>query len=184
MPLMLQNFILFQAGWFACVLGGASREYMWAGTIAVAVIVAVHLARATNLRSESLLILLTAAVGTAWDSGLMIAGLFTFHNGVVVSGLVPVWIIAMWVLFATTLNVSMTWMKGRYLLASIFGAIGGPVAYYAGHRLGAVDFNNTSMTMIAVAAGWSVIMPALMLLTTRFNGYRELQPSRYQVKTI
>ena len=184
MPLMLQNFILFQAGWFACVLGGASAEYMWAGTVVAAVIVAVHLARATNLRSEALLVLLTAAVGTAWDSGLMMAGLYTFHNGAVVSGLIPVWMIAMWLLFATTLNVSMTWMKGRYLLAAIFGAIGGPVAYYAGHRLGAVDFNNTSMTMIAVAVGWSIIMPTLMLLTTRFNGYQDPQPSRYQVKTI
>lgn len=184
MPLLLQNFILFQLGWFACVLGGASREYMWVGPVVVAVIVAVHLARANNLRSESMLVLLTAALGTAWDSGLMIAGLFTFHNGVVVSGLVPVWIIAMWVLFATTLNVSMTWMKGRYLLAALFGAIGGPAAYYAGHRLGAVDFNDTSMTMIAVAVGWSVIMPTLMLLTTRFNGYQQRQPSRYQVKTI
>ncbi len=184
MSLMLQNFILFQLGWFACVLGGASLEYVWAGPIVVAVIVAVHLARANNLRSEAFLVLLTAALGTTWDSGLMIAGLFNFQNGVVVSGLVPVWIIAMWVLFATTLNVSMTWMKGRYLLASIFGAIGGPAAYYAGHRLGAVDFDNTSMTMIAVAFGWAVIMPTLMLLTTRFNGYQERQPSSYQVKTI
>ena len=184
MPLLVQNFILFQVGWFACVLGGASREYMWAGTVAAAFIVAVHLLRATNLRSESLLVLLTAAIGTAWDSGLMLAGLFTFNGGIVVSGLIPIWMIAMWVIFATTLNVSMTWMKGRYLLAAVFGAIGGPLAYYAGHRLGAVDFNNTSMTMIAVAVGWSVIMPTLMLLTTRFNGYQERQPSRYQVKTI
>lgn len=184
MSLLLQNFILFQLGWFACVLGGASREYMWAGTVAAAIIVAVHLVRATNLRSEALLVLLTAAIGTAWDSGLMAAGLFIFNSGIVVSGLIPVWMIAMWVIFATTLNVSMTWMKGRYLLAALFGAIGGPVAYYAGHRLGAVDFNNTLMTMTAVAIGWSVIMPTLMLLTTRFNGYQERQPSSYQVKTI
>jgi hypothetical protein len=182
MPLILQNFLLFQAGWFACVVGGASRDYTWAGAAVVAVIVAVHLARANNIRNETLLILLTAAVGTAWDSGLMIAGLFTFHNGVVVSGIVPAWMIAMWVLFATTLNVSMRWMKGKYLLAAIFGAIGGPIAYYAGHRLGAVDFNDTQMTMIAVSVGWSVIMPTLMVLTTRFNGYQDIQPTRYQVK--
>jgi hypothetical protein len=180
---MLQNFILFQAGWFACVLGGASSDYPWAGAVAVAVILAVHLARAKDVRSEVLLVMLTAAVGTAWDSSLMLAGLFTFQNGVVVSGLVPIWMIAMWGLFATTLNVSMKWMKGRYLLAAIFGALGGPIAYYAGYRLGAVDFNNTQMTMIAVAVGWSVIMPALVMLTTRFNGYQEIQSSSYQVKT-
>ncbi len=182
MPLALQNFILFQAGWFACVLGGASRDYMWAGAIAAAVIVAVHFARATNMRNEIMLVLITAAVGTAWDSSLMIAGLFTFQNGVVISGIIPVWMIAMWLLFATTLNVSMKWMKRRYLLAAIFGAIGGPVAYYAGHRLGAVDFDNAQLTLTAVAVGWSLIMPLLMLLATRFNGYHDAQPARYRVK--
>jgi hypothetical protein len=182
MPITLQNFILFQAGWFACVLGGASLDYVWAGTLIALVIVAVHLMRANNIRNEAILISLTGIVGTAWDSSLMNAGLFTFFNGAVISGLVPVWMILMWALFATTLNVSMKWMKGRYLLAAMFGGIGGPIAYYAGHRLGAVEFDSTLNSMTAVALGWSVIMPILMMLTTRFNGYQDTRPARYQVK--
>ena len=101
-----------------------------------------------------------------------------------ITGLVPFWLIAMWALFATTLNVSMRWMKNKYLLASAFGAIGGPIAYYAGHRIGAVDFNDTWTAMIAVGAGWAVIMPGLMALTTRFNGYESVQFSQYGVKPV
>ena len=54
MSLMLQNFILFQAGWFACVIGGASRDYYWTGVVVVTAIVIVHLVRAHNMRSEAM----------------------------------------------------------------------------------------------------------------------------------
>lgn len=178
---MLQNFILFQIGWFSCVIGGASSNYYLAGVVVVAAIIALHIIRADNMRHETMLIFITTVLGTAWDSSLMLAGLYSFANGVVFSGLIPFWMIAMWALFATTLNVSMKWMKNRYLLAAIFGAIGGPLAYYAGYRLGAVEFINTSAALLAVGVGWAVIMPLLMALTTRFNGYQRTQTNSYEV---
>ncbi len=184
MSLMIQNFILFQAGWLSCVLGGASRDYTWAGVVVVSAIVVVHLLRADNIRNEITLIVITTIIGTAWDSSLMMTGLFHFSNGILITGLVPFWLIAMWALFATTLNVSMKWMKNKYMIASAFGAIGGPIAYYAGHRIGAVDFNDTFMALLAVGAGWALIMPGLMALTTRFNGYEGVPSDQYGVKPV
>ena len=183
MSLMLQNFILFQLGWLSCVIGGAS-SYHWTGVVVVAAIVAVHLVRSYRITSEVMLILITTLLGTTWDSALMAAGLLSFNNGVVFDALVPLWMVAMWALFATTLNVSMQWMKNRYLLAAVFGAIGGPVAYYAGHRLGAVEFSQTSTALLAVGAGWTVLMPLLINLSTRFNGYLEIHRSSLEVKTV
>jgi hypothetical protein len=184
MPLMLQNFILFQIGWFGCVVGGATQDYYWAGVVIVTFIIAVHLVRASEIRHEIMLIILTMIVGTAWDSALTVAGLLVFSHGVLVSWLVPSWMIAMWALFATTLNVSLKWLKHRYVLAAVFGAIGGPLAYYAGHRIGAVDFNNTLSSMIAVGAGWALIMPGLMLMTRYFNGYQVLSQNSLEVKPV
>lgn len=183
MSIMLQNFLLFQAGWLSCVIGGASRDYYWSGVIVVALFIAVHLVRASNYRREAMLILLTTVLGTLWDSGLMLAGLFSFSNGLVFSALIPFWMIAMWALFATTLNVSMKWLKSRYLLAAVFGAIGGPLAYYAGHRLGAVEFENTLAALLAIGLGWTLIMPLLMALSLRFNGYSQFRNNSYEVKT-
>lgn len=114
----------------------------------------------------------------------MMAGLFSFTNGVVFTGLVPFWMIAMWALFATTLNVSMKWLKNKYMAAAAFGAVGGPVAYYAGHQIGAIDFNDTFTALLIIAAGWAVIMPLLMALTTRFNGYQAIQANTYEVKPV
>jgi len=184
MSLMIQNFILFQIGWLSCVMGGASSSYHWFGVAVVTAIVAVHLARSYTISNEIMLIVIATLLGTSWDSALMGAGLLAFNNGVVFDAIIPFWMVAMWALFSTTLNVSMQWMKNRYLLAAIFGAIGGPVAYYAGHRLGAVEFSQVSTSLLVVGAGWAVMMPLLMHLSTRFNGYRETDRNSFEVKTI
>lgn len=184
MSLMIQNFILFQIGWLSCVMGGASSSYHWFGVAVVTAIIAVHLARSYTISNEIMLIVIATLLGTSWDSVLMGAGFLAFNNGVVFDAIIPFWMVAMWALFATTLNVSMQWMKKRYLLAAVFGAIGGPVAYYAGHRLGAVEFSQVSTSLLVVGAGWAVIMPLLMHLSTRFNGYRETDRNSFEVKTI
>ena len=171
MALILQNFLLFQVGWFACVLGGASADMSWIGVALVCGIIAVHLFKANDVRPEIQLILVTVLLGTGWDSLLTTLGMYEFATGLLIDGLAPYWLIAMWALFATTLNVSMTWMKGRYLLAAAVGLIGGPLAYYAGHKLGAVNFSDTASTLTAVGAGWFFIMPALVFFSDKFNGY-------------
>ena len=152
--------------------------------MSVAVIVAVHLIRANDSKPELVLIIIAMLIGTVWDSGLMMAGLFEFSNGVVVPAVIPLWLVAMWALFATTLNVSMKWMKGKYLIAAIIGAIGGPLAYYAGHRLGAVEFTDAATVLPLIAVGWSIIMPALMALSDRFNGYKDSNYNPTKVEPV
>ena len=77
----------------------------------------------------------------------------------------------MWALFATTLNLALRWLKGRPLLASVFGALGGPLAYYAGERLGAVEMPHQASALLALAAGWAVLMPLLTVIARRYNGF-------------
>ena len=184
MSMMLQNFILFQVGWFSCVLGGASDGLAWLGVAVASLIVAVHLSRANSPREEMILIAAALLIGTLWDGSLTMAGIFIFEEPTLLPNFAPYWLIAMWALFATTLNVSLKWLKGRYLLAAVFGALGGPAAYYAGHRLGAVEFSDTLTAMLAVAAGWSIIMPLLLLLASRLNGYYERREARYEAEWI
>lgn len=173
MPLMIQNFVLFQLGWFCCVLSGANHLPSFAAITAVAIIVAIHLLRATDSGNEAMLILMTMIIGTLWDSTLMVAGVFIFSSAPLTGVLAPLWLIVMWALFATTLNVSLSWLKGRYWLAALLGATGGPLAYFAGHRLGAVAFSDTTIAMLLVAVGWAVIMPVLVALSNRYNGYTD-----------
>ncbi len=61
------------------------------------------------------------------------------------------------------------------LAALLAGAIGGPLAYFAGNRLGAVDMPDTMMALVALALGWSIIMPLLMSLSRHLDGFGHLE---------
>ena len=63
-------------------------------------------------------------------------------------------------------------MRGRWVLAILFGAIGGPVAYFAAERLGAVSLNAVPMSYVALSVGWAILTPFLLVLSEKFDGYK------------
>ena len=67
------NILMFQAGWFACVLG-AAYGLPWLGSIAAIAIVGWHLARATNPRREFALVCTAAIVGLIFETLLVQSG--------------------------------------------------------------------------------------------------------------
>ncbi len=166
------NFVLFQAGWFACVLG-AAYGWPWIGTAAVAVIIAWHLANALQPAQETKLIAMALLIGALWDSALVTLGWISYPSGTLVAGVAPHWILALWALFATALNVSMRWLKQRLWLAVLLGAVCGPLSYWGAVKLGAVQFVDPLRIVIALAVGWSLIMPVLMWFSRRYDGIAE-----------
>lgn len=165
------NFILFQVAWFACVLGGA-RETPWIGPAVVAVVATYHLSRVPNPKAELSLLALAAGIGAVFDSALAATGWLSYPSGQWHPLLAPYWMVALWVAFATTLNVSLDWLKGRLRLALAFGAVGGPLAYFAGARLGGVTFHEPALALTALAFGWASITPTLVLIATHLDGWR------------
>ncbi len=163
------NIAAFQMGWFACVLGGA-RGLPWAGTAVAVGVVAIHLYQAPRPKYETLLILFAAAIGFAVDTLLIRGDWLAFSHGMIVPDAAPHWMVALWMIFATTLNVSLNWLKKRRLLAVGFGAIGGPLAYYAGAKLGAVTLLDTATALVAVGIAWAAAMPVLLWVAARYNG--------------
>nr|WP_207280756.1 DUF2878 domain-containing protein [Thiocystis violacea] len=160
--------IAFQLAWFACVLGGA-HHWPWLGVIVAVLVVALRLLQSPKPQTEAVMILAVGLIGAAWDSLLVRLGFLSYPSGMLLPWLAPIWIIAMWLAFATTLNVSLGWLKGRWYLASLFGAIGGPLAYYAGNRLGGVSFPDTLVAMTVLAGGWSFLMPLTAWIAERLD---------------
>lgn len=177
---VVANFILFQAGWFATVLG-AANGMPWLGPIVVLAAAVIHL-RTTRLPQVEVRLLASAmTLGLVVDSLLLASGWIAYPNGNWLPGLAPYWIVTLWVLFATTLNVSMRWMHGRYFIAALFGGIGGPLSYLAGSRLGAMVFVDSTAALIALAVAWAVAMPLLVWMAARMDGTRApVRPSYIQ----
>lgn len=169
MTRLITNVAAFQAGWLSCVLG-AANGYPLLGPLVVLVVVAMHLVLAARPGRELILIMVAAVLGIVFDSALVRSGWLTYTSGMFLSGTAPYWLIAMWLSFATTLNVSLRWLRGRTWAALIFGAVGGPVSYMLGARLGALDFVNQGAALTALAFGWALVTPVLIALSEQFDG--------------
>jgi hypothetical protein len=76
----------------------------------------------------------------------------------------PLWLVSLWVLFATTLNHSLRWFQRHLWLAVLAGGIAGPLSYLAGDRLGALQVSIPLLPVLSLT--WALALP-LMLLATR-----------------
>ncbi len=163
----LVNFAGFYIGWYSCVAGaGEGRPLI--GPAVVAGLLVLHLLLTSEPRRDARLILLVGLIGTFTDSFLAVIGVFSFTHGALVAWLCPLWLSSIWALFATTLNASMGWLLGRYVIASIFGALGGPLSYYYGARLGALALHrNVTFSLGCLVVAWGVTMPVLVRLAQR-----------------
>ncbi len=172
------NLVVFQIAWLACVLGGA-HGLPWLGVGVVALVVSLHLSLASEPTREVLLMVLVGLLGGLWDGLLVRFGFLEYPSGQIVPWFAPVWIVAMWVAFTTTLNVSLGWLKGRWYLASLLGAIGGPLAFFGGYKLGAVAFPDTLVAMVVLAGGWSFLLPLVVWMARHFDGagFSQAHPS-------
>lgn len=158
------NLLAYQAGWWACVLGAGAGDGR-IGPAVTAVAVLGHLAITRDRAGEGALVLGAALLGYLMDSGLILLGLVEFPASAALGGPSPLWMVALWAGFATTLNDSLGWLRGRFGLGLLLGACAGPAAYRAGLAFGAIDFPaGQEAALAAIAVEWAVAMPALQAM--------------------
>lgn len=169
---MIVNYAFYQIGWLACVLGAAQGHPSSGAAIALA-LAGAHVALVRRRRVEIELILCAGGIGAVVDSVQAALGLVTFRSGSLVPWLCPPWIVVLWMQIATLLRFSLSWVSGRYLLASLLGFVGGPLAFSAGARLGAADLHPSRVLSYAsFAVVWAAALPLLMRLAERHDAAR------------
>jgi hypothetical protein len=164
------NVVAYQCAWFACVLSAAALR----PAIGIAVVAAVllwHLYSAAQPRRELRLIAVAALLGAAFESLLIAGGWTSMPPPLLFASITPVWMVALWAAFATTLNVSLRALRHRYLLCAALAGIGAPLAYYTGARLGALQWEHEVPALLAIALGWALLTPLLMKSAQRFDGF-------------
>jgi hypothetical protein len=167
--IQLANFVVFQAAWFAAVLGAAHRFPVW-GTVAIVAAIAWHLIVSARPEQEARLVALACAIGFAIETAAVWLGNVAYPSGQPIAWLAPYWMVALWGLLAIALNVTMRWLKPRLWLAALFGAVGGPMSFVGGVKLGGASFVHETAALVTMAAVWAVLMPALVWASNRFDG--------------
>lgn len=177
----LLNFVIYQVVWFVCVLGAAQGQ-AWVGAVAASIAVIGHLALSDRVTAELKLIAVAILVGFVADSALLRGGFISFDAAAPLPGWQPYWMLALWASFATTLGYSMSWVTRRIWIAALAGAIGGPLAYWAGAKLGAMSILSPRSALPAIGLAWAVSLALLATATRR--AYAPVEEARAQAGEI
>lgn len=162
----LLNGVLFNISWLLIVL---AQDPLLSWTVA-AVHVAVHMLLMGRGRWELLLLAVVAGIGIAVDQLLFASGVLTNSPGTVGA---PLWLSALWPVFATTLLHVFSGLRAHLWLAALVGGVGGYLSYLAGTGLSSVSFAQPLFSDLVLIVFWSVMFPTLLVLATQLEAMRE-----------
>lgn len=158
------NAAAFYAAWFAAILA-AGRNLPVLAIAACLSAAALHLIISKRRGVDVGLMLASAIVGFAVETLLMQAGLATYAASGPIEGVAPLWLVTLWMAFATMLNVSFALLKPRLWLAILLAFIAAPASYYAGAQMGAMELAEPiAFSLAAIGVLWAIAFPALLVL--------------------
>ncbi|WP_083232373.1 DUF2878 domain-containing protein [Endozoicomonas atrinae] len=155
---LITNYLLFQMGWFACVLGGDH-----VALIATVIILFIHLFWVGSWHKEKQVLAITFLLGCAIDSFLGNLEILKFHSQLEDGGrILPLWLACLWLIFGTTLRHSLDWSRTHKLYGAILGFFGGPLSYLAGSKMSDVTLAQPLwQTLLVLAIIWALVIPML-----------------------
>jgi hypothetical protein len=159
------NLVLFQFVWFSCIIG-AAKGYPNTGPVIFACVAVIHFSIISDNRKRDLLtVALVTAIGLVADTLTALSGALSFGAYTVLGPVAPPFMLTLWANFALLLNCSLTWLRKRYLVSAVLGAIGGPLAYYSGARFGAIHLHATAWYALAIIAlEWAFVTPLILCI--------------------
>lgn len=160
------NLLGYQAAWFVAV-GFAARGLAWPGMLACLGFAAITWWHSPLRRSDLQLVVTALLFGLLLDGTLAATGWLRYAAPLpALPG--PAWIATLWVAFAMTLQHSLQWLMARPLAALLFGAVGGPLAYWGASRgFQAVVFAAPVHATLLLAIGWGIAMSLLVVVARR-----------------
>lgn len=163
----LLNYALYQAGWFAGVLG-AGWGYPWAGFATAVALITVHVILTPQRTVELRLIALATITGFVVEIVQLASGTYRFPSGMMVAGVSPPWLLALWAQLATTFRYCLRGIVLRPARALLFGGLGGPIAFLAGERLGAVQFTSPLLPgLVRLSLAWLLALGIFSMAARR-----------------
>jgi len=163
----LINLIFFQGLWFVTVIGASNENNGYAIAGLVVFIVSNHFL-SESPRADNLLVGIAVLTGLLVETAFLQTGLLDYNGGELWAAIAPLWILVLWANFALIMNGCLSWLQGRYLLAAVLGALGGPLSYFGGIKLGAADAGAPVLTvLLVIAALYAIVTPIFLMIARR-----------------
>lgn len=167
----ITNAVLFQVGWFVCILCGS----FWAGVFTL-VAIAFHFMIVQQRRDDAVAVLIAIALGLLHDSLLLHSGQIQFAES---AYLPPLWLVCLWALLGITLNHSLVWIYSRPLWSALLGAIAAPLSYLAGVSLSSAEWSSPLVHVLPIIAiMWLAVLPLHRFFSLRVLSYVQRKTTR------
>ncbi|MBX2807078.1 MAG: DUF2878 domain-containing protein [Cellvibrionaceae bacterium] len=158
-PKYVANVLLFQTGWFVCVLFGSM-----VGLVATVLILLLHFTLIVEQgkgKREARLLLILLLIGAVLEFDFLIFGILQREDGFL---LPPAWLLCLWVLFATTLNHSLAWLKYKPYATTLLAFFLAPVSYFAGAKLNAdIQLSDSAVKSLGfIGVCWAIFLPLVL----------------------
>ena len=162
------NLVGYQLVWFSIVISASRGQPLW-GIIAALIFIALQFHFSASRQADIRALVAAFICGFLLD-GMLAASGWLHYASPLLSLPAPVWILALWLAFAMTLNHSMAFLQGKPMLAGLLGGIGGPLAYLGAARgFDAVIFTPPAWHAIALLSiGWAIALATLAVLIPRW----------------
>lgn len=165
----MTSVVAYQVAWCATAYG-ASHGSPGVGIVACATTLGLGLGMADAWKPLALLALSLGSFGLVAESSMLAANLVFYSSPGPLSWIAPLWIVTLWMSFATLIHPSMSWLQGRTVLASFFGAVMAPLSYLAAAKLNALQLLEPAWVSLSVIAlVWSIAMPCALFLSATFT---------------
>ncbi|GAB1256806.1 DUF2878 domain-containing protein [Aurantivibrio plasticivorans] len=160
------NAVIFQVGWFLSLFFYDSSLVVLVALVMV--LIANQLLSAFS-RAEWFVVGVVSVAGCVMDQLLGLMGVFEFSGGV----LIPLWLVSIWIMFATLLVRSLNWLVSKKSLSVILAFLFAPLSYFSGAKLTGVSFGlSAEISMLTVACCWALMLPAMLWITESFTSDR------------
>ena len=165
---IVTNALIFQMGWWTCIVGVAMNHEIPALLFCCA-LVWIHLYCSAIRTTEIKLAFSAWILGVVIDTAFQYASVIKFY-GWALGEFSPFWLWMLWILFALTLNSSLSILtKSPLIFSALLGLILGPLTYIAGAKLGAAAFDNTLKHIAILGVTCMLVMPALVRMAQLFS---------------
>lgn len=173
--------VFYQVIWFSAV-GAATKHQglLWLLVLSLA-FPAVMMAFWPSCRSRVRYMMLSSAVvGFIVDSFMTASGSMTPARFWMPFPIIPLWLMALWLAFGVFIATGLDRLYGRFWVAAIAGALGGPLAYYGGTRFGALQLGQPLLLVwLKLSVVWAGAFSLLVFLASQHH----LMSSRMTLRT-
>jgi len=166
-PQLACNSLGYYIAWLSLIMLPQQDKAMLAYTISGTYIV-IHFLLSKHKKIDLLLLILFPIIGMIVDGTLTKLGIFQFSTTTPYIP-IPFWLLLIWAIFSLLLNQSLLWLQRKPKIAIIMGALSAPLSYYAGYKLGAVNYADPIQTLGTISIIWAILLPILCLMNKRLH---------------